>query len=1028
MRWIYEKWDRSQIRRRIAGLLCCTMIVTQPGVIQAGAAVNELKGIQMEQASSQQKDDEKDYIMTGADEGKEATPSNASKKPDSGKKVPKASPSNASEEDKDGKNVTDSELTSSKLPKATDSDAMQAAKKEIDGRICIYDYEQLCKIGTDPYEDVDEEFDYDEEDEYDEEEYDEDEAYTNQRFDYYIMNDIDIPDGEIWNVPEDFNGSILPYEMNEEDTRVYDEETDTIYLHNIYQLYLLNSENAEEELVLTGDYAAESFGMGQVYTLEDGSHLTYGKEHNYVLASTFMFDTEDASYVQTISTDMSDYYPDDNRYDGRNYFGQVVKTINGKDYILIGNEKQLRAIGSGKAVTEPIWKVYQTRKNGLSPWNTSIDPGTQKTAVLYYPGDADLIKFDNWDWSATKLYSEDQGDHKLGETQELNGLLGIRATQRYYYVGSKLGNLDGQAAAQSLSEEDEDYDEDFDEEFFDEDDGNIDTFDEAYEVEDESAEDGEAEKEGSGSPDPKLASGAPDDNNKYKLTYNTDATKNINIASPGSTNVTQHTYSNKENYIIFRDIDLSGENWTPIENFQGNMEGRLHMEEGRNVTISHVKIEQTANLEQTNKKSEYGIGFFRNLATPYSETLTVRDVPIEIKNLTLSDVSVKSTATKVSQNFSLIEAVLTPIFALLHLKSGLKPDPQSLATGGFVGAVRGNVHISDCRIVELSGVSNVNNWTGGFVGYSTGITKYEDITQLLGGVVGGLSQLLNLIPFLGLGDLLTALINGGALDVGSLIPAGYVNPIYQNCSVSYTQGAVVNGNSKQYVGGFAGETIGTLMQNCTIENVDMVSGSNYVGGFIGRSANAVIAGALSNLGVNLLDNFPVNTVLMNCKVNGVRQVLASPVTVKDESGYAGGFIGAMSNSYAVDCTLTGLGTVKGKDYAGGFTGKADLGDLADINANKGLLNIVKELLTAILSGSTDAQILGLVGLRPSVITGCEISGDSISVEASGKHAGGLIGYAGAVQVSDTKELADADKTTSKNFQRMLTKTGLEYEP
>lgn len=89
---------------------------------------------------------------------------------------------------------------------------------------------------------------------------------------------------------------------------------------------------------------------------------------------------------------------------------------------------------------------------------------------------------------------------------------------------------------------------------------------------------------------------------------------------------------------------------------------------------------------------------------------------------------------------------------------------------------------------------------------------------------------------------------------------------------------------------------------------------------------------------------------------------------------------------------------------------------------------MKELLTAILSGSTDAQILGLVGLRPSVITGCEISGASISVEASGKHAGGLIGYAGAVQVSDTKELADPDKTTSKNFQRMLTKTGLEYEP
>lgn len=1000
-------------------------------MIQVGAAVNERMGIQLEQADSQQEADEKDYIVTGVDEGKEATPSNASKKPDTDSKVPKASPSNASEEDKAGKNVTDSELTSSKLPKATDSNATQAVKKEIDGRICIYDYEQLCKIGTEPYEDVDEEFDYDEEDEYDEEEYDEDEAYTNRRFDYYIMNDIDIPDGEIWNVPEDFNGSILPYEMNEEDTRVYDEETDTIYLHNIYQLYLLNSENAEEELVLTGDYAAESFGMGQVYTLEDGSHLTYGKEHNYVLASTFMFDTEDASYVQTISTDMSDYYPDDNRYDGRNYFGQVVKTINGKDYILIGNEKQLRAIGSEKAVTEPIWKVYQTRNSTLNKWNTSIDPETKKTAVLYYPGDADLIKFDNWkDWSATKLYSEEPGAYKLGEKQEIDGslILGLAATKRYYYVGSKLGNS-GQAATRSLIDE-EDYDEEFenDDEFFDEDEYDIDILDEAYEIEDESVvdSDGEAEKEDYGTQDPKLASGAPNDDNKYKLTYNTDATKNINIASPGSTNVTQHKYSNEENYIIFRDIDLSGENWTPIENFQGNMEGRLHMEAGKNVTISHVKIEQTANLKQTNTKSEYGIGFFRNLATPYSETLTVRDVPIEIKNLTLSDVSVKTTATKVRQDFSLIEAILTPIFELLRLKDGLKPDPQSLATGGFVGAVRGNVHISDCRIEELSGVSNVNNWTGGFVGYSTGITKYGDITQALGFVVKGLSLLLNQIPFLGLGDLLTALINGGALDVGKLIPAGYVNPIYQNCSVSYTQGSVVNGNGKQYVGGFAGETIGTLMQNCTIENVGTVSGSNYVGGFIGRSANAVIAGLLSNLGVDLLDNFPVNTILMNCRANAVGQVQALPKTAT-ESGYAGGFIGAMSNSYAVDCTLTGLGTVKGKDYAGGFTGKADMGDLADINATKGLLGIVKDLLTAILSGSTDAQILGLVGLRPSVITGCEISGDSISVEASGKHAGGLIGYAGAVQISDTKELADPDKTTSKNFQRMLTKTGLKYE-
>ena len=47
------------------------------------------------------------------------------------------------------------------------------------------------------------------------------------------------------------------------------------------------------------------------------------------------------------------------------------------------------------------------------------------------------------------------------------------------------------------------------------------------------------------------------------------------------------------------------------------------------------------------------------------------------------------------------------------------------------------------------------------------------------------------------------------------------------------------------------------------------------------------------------------------------------------------------------------------------------------------------------------DLLNLVGLRPSVISGCTIAGDSISVTANGKNAGGLVGYAGAVQISNT---------------------------
>ena len=135
----------------------------------------------------------------------------------------------------------------------------------------------------------------------------------------------------------------------------------------------------------------------------------------------------------------------------------------------------------------------------------------------------------------------------------------------------------------------------------------------------------------------------------------------------------------------------------------------------------------------------------------------------------------------------------------------------------------------------------------------------------------------------------------------------------------------------------------------------------------------------------------------------------------------------MRNSYAVDCSISSLGTVSGKDYTGGFAGLATLGAVTSIDENKGLLDLVKKLLTGLLNGNiTDMDILNLVGLRPSVISGCTIGGSTISLDASGKYAGGLVGYAGAVQVSNTSELADGSKSTTKALNRMLAKNSISY--
>ncbi|MBT9653719.1 Cna B-type domain-containing protein [Ruminococcus sp. MCC718] len=912
------------------------------------------------------------------------------------------------------------------------SDTLEEVNPDyVDGKICIYNYQQLLQIGTGTQM-----FSGDKDGKVGEGDKvlaDGTELTYAADASYCLMNDISIDNENIWNFPSDFTGSITS-SSEHTDNMVYDSATDTIYVYNRYQLELMKEEDSDSEPVMSEDYIAEKVGMGQVFTLEDGSYLTYSKTHNYVLASSFTTETPEllANKAGTEETtqNISNVYPSD--YEGRNYFGQVVKKIGDKDYILIGNEAQLRAIGTDKPVTEPIWRVYETKeKNGLLYiWKPAADTQTYKTE-LYYPGDADIVKFnDTYNWSGKELYGNKKGEHKLGEKDEQDGVLGIGATKRYHYVSSTIqesADMTVTATESTASDSEAAYFE-ADETVKDRDLIDM-TPAESEEVAEPESDDIDAftsdGDESDFTDDTTPESITVDENKTYILTYDTSKSSNTNIAGSG------YKYSKDANYIIFRDIDLSKEgtnsngeddDWNPIDNYQGNMEGRKGMVEGQSITISHINISQANAVNQDNQ-AEYGIGFFRNLTTSYSTSLTISQNPITVKNITLSDVTVSTTTTKVKQNISLIGGVLN---LLLGNLSGLKPDPQSLATGGFAGVVKGNIQIENCNVENLHGVSNANDRTGGFAGYVSGMTQYDLISNGLGGLVTTLTKILNLIPLLGAGDLLTLLLNGGLLSVKNLIPIGYVNPSIQNCSVSGDTSVT----GQKSTGGFAGEAIGAVMKNCSVGGSTTVSGNDCSGGFVGRSANAVVAGALSSLGIELMGNFPVNTVMLNCRIDGAVNVSAQGPQSKPskESGYAGGFIGEMRNSYAVDCSISSLGTVSGKDYTGGFAGIATLGDVADIDESQGLLVIVKDLLTGLLNGKfTNMDLLNLVGLRPSVISGCTIAGDNISVTANGKNAGGLVGYAGAVQISNTLELTDDSKSTTKAIQRMLNKTGVTYE-
>lgn len=1020
----------SVLRRITAVVLCVTLLSSQ--VVVANAEDSERMNVQ---TNSEITDiSEQDGFSSDTSEISDITESDI---PDSfeGESEPNTDiSSEVTEEfgDSEDQGFTDGEETI--IEDENTSDTLEEANPDYeDGKICIYNYQQLLQIGTGTQM-----FSGDKDGnvgEGDKVLADGAELTYASDASYCLMNDIPIDNENVWNFPSDFTGSITSSSERTGNT-VYDSVTDTIYVYNRYQLELMKGESSDSEPVMSEDYIAEKVGMGQVFTLEDGSYLTYSKTHNYVLASSFTTETPEllANKAGTEETtqDITSAYPSD--YEGRNYFGQVVKKIGDKNYILIGNETQLRAIGTDTDVTEPIWRVYETREKksgllgGYTDWKPAADTAEYKTE-LYYPGDADIVKFnDTYNWSGKELYGNKKGDHKLGDTDEQDGgaLLGTDATKRYHYVSSTIQESADMTvtATESTASASEAASVEADAAVKD-----SNSIDMTPPDSEEAAETGSndetftsGEDESNFSDDANLESITVDENKTYVLTYDTSKSSNTNIAGTG------YKYSKDANYIIFRDVELSKEgtnsngeddDWDPIDNYQGNMEGRKGMVEGQSITISHINISQATSVDQ-DKQAEYGIGFFRNLTTPYSTSLTISQNPITVKNITLSDVTVSTTTTKVKQNISLIGGVLK---LLLGNLSGLKPDPQSLATGGFAGVVKGNIQIENCNVENLHGVSNANDRTGGFAGYVSGMTQYDLISNGLGGLVTTLTKILNLIPLLGAGDLLTLLLNGGLLSVKNLIPIGYVNPSIQNCSVSGDTSVT----GQKSTGGFAGEAIGAVMKNCSVCGSTTVSGNDCSGGFVGRSANAVVVGALSSLGIELMGNFPVNTVMLNCRIDGAVNVSAQGTSSK-ESGYAGGFIGEMRNSYAVDCSISSLGAVSGKDYTGGFAGIATLGDVADIDESQGLLVIAKDLLTGLLNGKlTNMDLLNLVGLRPSVISGCTIAGNSISVTANGKNAGGLVGYAGAVQISNTLELTDDSKSTTKAIQRMLNKTGVTYE-
>ena len=259
---------------------------------------------------------------------------------------------------------------------------------------------------------------------------------------------------------------------------------------------------------------------------------------------------------------------------------------------------------------------------------------------------------------------------------------------------------------------------------------------------------------------------------------------------------------------------------------------------------------------------------------------------------------------------------------------------------------------------------------------------------------------MNVIPGLGLGDLITILL-GNAIPVSKLIPTGYINAKIKNCSINGL--SISTSSKKDYAGGFIGQQKGTIIEGCKITNSDYtINGKSFAGGFVGLARDDVIEGTLSGaLDIETkLPRMNPESLLLNCSLNN------AVASVSGES-YIGGFAGGLANASTVNCNVTSdkALTVKASgNYAGGFAGIASLGWAADLgkdDTKNNLLGGVVDLVVKLLSSNPGAtsSLLSLAGVNPSHILGCSVNA---SLQVSGKdYVGGVTGRGNGAYIAQS---------------------------
>ena len=765
---------------------------------------------------------------------------------------------------------------------------------------------------------------------------------------YQLMNDIELPEGATWALPSGFSGTFVS-EGESTEAPLYDEDTDTIYIYNNYQLL---TRAAEDELktVLSGDNVAETFGLGQVVYAGD-QQLEYTQDHNYVVAQSFTAQMPELKAEEILSETTQDATAEGRQFAGQVIYYENANTAQEKAYILIGNAEQLGAIGSDKPVYTAVYK-----RTWVIGWNShwEIEYDKDNNPIMLYGGDADLLQSQNGKKNYAFHGIDDDG-----------GLVGDKRCG----VNQKTGEID----------------------------------------------------------------------------------PNMDIDESGQ------TYSADANYIIFRNITLTpadngGGNWTPLM-FSGTMEGRLYMQvadpsnpnDQSQPTISGISISTDNTLNPEDDRTGTGVGFFSNIINDSIYRGTPKAV--YVKNLILEVENVENQYTKVDDGTISLLSIILKLLGLildgltagqLGLQDLLTADDESMefyATGAFAGRIIGPVTVENCN-VSLGTITSEKGMVGGFVGSAEGLTEYEGLSNILNGAIRGLETILNYIPGLGLGDLVPVLLkNPKLVNLDNLIPIGYKAPVIDDCHVTMTDSTIIGSEKTSFNGGFVGCQTGATISDCSVYGITSVKASNYAGGFAGAIRDGAIEGLLSGGNIDLFEDVIPNlrgidpsAKNINCSVNvpdADKPLIQWTVQAGD---YAGGLAGIIANSDVSRAVVQGLKKVAATgDYAGGLTGRATLGsgltmvgEVEEGEEDYNILGQVTNLLEGVLTGNTDEhlQLLNALGVSPSNIHSCTVTGSELEIEAV-NFVGGFLGQGDGTQIGKVDKgvknsVSNLNSITAKN--------------